>query len=390
MARRWWVGGTPRRRWAYRRRLASRRDVRGRPVTLEGTRGYDRAPTNAARPIARDHPSPRPKKTSGKTGERGPICQGPAPCGARSHLSTSVVPFRTLPMAWCSSCLSNADVPLDDIVLPRARRRPRAPLSNQKKSLRPFAQLKFRSPRPDRRARTCRDASVSVDPPRVRLLVKEIKMSAAERLGMFTSSGAHYPAKPECPQAAGRTNAGKNKSSQCARVIYLLRQTPLAYPASCVFARGEASRWLTSALTRRVPSHVPSSPSLHGAPHSVRGCLIVARRGQQSLAIQSKANGKAGTGAVRNRLFRLEICMRSSQGISVRRDRIVHQPLKNAGKVHRENGNPKKRGFKAAKKDLLPKNDSLKELLSASAKIPVWRGGEYFFGGCKFTFTLKA
>lgn len=133
MARRWWVGGTPRRRWAYRRRLASRRDVRGRPVTLEGTRGYDRAPTNAARPIARDHPSPRPKKTSGKTGERGPICQGPAPCGARSHLSTSVVPFRTLPMAWCSSCLSNADVPLDDIVLPRARRRPRAPLSNQKK-----------------------------------------------------------------------------------------------------------------------------------------------------------------------------------------------------------------------------------------------------------------
>lgn len=77
MARRWWVGGTPRRRWVYRRRLASRRDVRGRPVTLEGTRGYDRAPTNAVRPIARDHPSPRPKKTSGKTGERGPICQGP-------------------------------------------------------------------------------------------------------------------------------------------------------------------------------------------------------------------------------------------------------------------------------------------------------------------------
>ena len=270
-------------------------------------------------------------------------------------------------MAWCSSCLSNADVPLDDIVLPRARRRPRAPLSNQKKSLRPFAQLKFRSPRPDRRARTCRDASVSVDPPRVRLLVNEIEMSAAERLGMFTSSGAHYPAKPECPHAAGRTNAGKNKSSQCARVIYLLRQTPLADPASCIFARGEASLWRTSALTRRVPSHVPSSPSLHGAPHSVRGCLIVARRGQQSLAIQSKANGKAGTGAVRNR------------------DRIVHQPLKNAGKVHRETGNPK-RGFKAAKKDLLPKNDSLKELLSASAKIPVWRGGEYFFGGCNLTF----
>ena len=270
-------------------------------------------------------------------------------------------------MAWCSSCLSNADVPLDDIVLPRARRRPRAPLSNQKKSLRPFARLKFRSPRLDRRARTCRDASVSVDPPRVRLLMKEIKMSAAERLGMFTSSGAHYPAKPECPHAAGRTNAGKNKSSQCARVIYLLRQTPLADPASCIFARGEASLWRTSALTRRVPSHVPSSPSLHGAPHSVRGCLIVARRGQQSLAIQSKANGKAGTGAVRNR------------------DRIVHQPLKNAGKVHRETGNPK-RGFKAAKKDLLPKNDSLKELLSASAKIPVWRGGEYFFGGCNLTF----
>ena len=242
-------------------------------------------------------------------------------------------------MAWCSSCLSNADVPLDDIVLPRARRRPRAPLPNQKKSLRPFAQLKFRSPRLDRRARTCRDASVSVDPPRVRLLMKEIKMSAAERLGMFTSSGAHYPAKPECPHAAGRTNAGENKSSQCARVIYLLRQTPLADPASCIFARGEASLWRTSALTRRVPSHVPSSPSLHGAPHSVRGCLIVARRGQQSLAIQSKANGKAGTGAVRNR------------------DRIVHQPLKNAGKVHRETGNPK-RGFKAAKKDLLPKNDS--------------------------------
>ena len=192
-------------------------------------------------------------------------------------------------------------------------------------------------------------------------------MSAAERLGMFTSSGAHYPAKPECPHAAGRTNAGKNKSSQCARVIYLLRQTPLADPASCIFARGEASLWRTSALTRRVPSHVPSSPSLHGAPHSVRGCLIVARRGQQSLAIQSKANGKAGAGAVRNR------------------DRIVHQPLKNAGKVHRETGNPK-RGFKAAKKDLLPKNDSLKELLSASAKIPVWRGGEYFFGGCNLTF----
>ena len=195
------------------------------------------------------------------------------------------------------------------------------------------------APRPDRRARSCRDASVSVDPPRVRLLVNEIEMSAAERLGMFTSSGAHYPAKPECPHAASRTNAGKNKSSQCARVIYLLRQTPLADPASCIFARGEASRWLTSALTRRVPSHVPSSPSLHGAPHSVRGCLIVARRGQQSLAIQSKANGKAGTGAVRNR------------------DRIVHQPLKNAGKVHRETGNPK-RGFKAAEKDLLPKNDS--------------------------------
>ena len=182
-------------------------------------------------------------------------------------------------------------------------------------------------------------------------------MSAAERLGMFTSSGAHYPAKPECPHAAGRTNAGKNKSSQCARVIYLLRQTPLAYPASCVFARGEASRWLTSALTRRVPSHVPSSPSLHGAPHSVRGCLIVARRGQQSLAIQSKANGKAGTGAVRNRLFRLEICMRSSQGISVRRDRIVHRPLKNAGKVHRETGNPK-RGFKAAKKEAETEKDA--------------------------------
>lgn len=207
-------------------------------------------------------------------------------------------------------------------------------------------------------------------------------MSAAERLGMFTSSGAHYPAKPECPHAAGRTNAGKNKSSQCARVIYLLRQTPLADPASCIFARGEASLWRTSALTRRVPSHVPSSPSLHGAPHSVRGCLIVARRGQQSLAIQSKANGKAGTGAVRNRLFRLEICTRSSQEISVRRDRIVHQPLKNAGKVHRENGNPK-RGFKAAKKDLLPKNDSLKEHLSASAKIPVWRwrGASVFLFG---------
>ena len=355
-----------------------RGDARVRP------RSHERVASHRARPSI-----PRPKKTSGKTGERGPICQGPAPCGARSHLSTSVVPFRTLPMAWCSSCLSNADVPLDDIVLPRARRRPRAPLSNQKKSLRPFAQLKFRSPRPDRRARSCRDASVSVDPPRVRLLVNEIEMSAAERLGMFTSSGAHYPAKPECPHAAGRTNAGKNKSSQCARVIYLLRQTPLADPASCIFARGEASRWLTSALTRRVPSHVPSSPSLHGAPHSVRGCLIVARRGQQSLAIQSKANGKAGAGAVRNRLFRLEIRTRSSQGISVRRDRIVHQPLKNAGKVHRENGNPKKRGFKAAKKDLLPKNDSLKELLSASAKIPVWRGNN-FFGGCNFTFTLKA
>ena len=220
MARRWWVGGTPRRWWAYRRRLASRRDVRGRPVTLEGTRGYDRAPTNASRPIARDHPSPRPKKTSGKTGERGPICQGPAPCGARSHLSTSVVPFRTLPMAWCSSCLSNADVPLDDIVLPRARRRPRAPLSNQKKSLRPFAQLKFRSPRLDRRARTCRDASVSVDPPRVRLFVNGCGMSEAE-LGRITGvvRGALPRKAGECPHAACRTSNASVKSSN-ARALF--------------------------------------------------------------------------------------------------------------------------------------------------------------------------
>ena len=162
----------------------------------------------------------------------------------------------------------------------------------KKKSLRPFAQLKFRSPRPDRRARTCRDASVSVDPLRVRLFVRGCDMSEAELGGIPGVVRGALPRKAgECPHAASRTSNASAKSSN-PRVIYLLRQTPLADPASCIFARGEASLWRTSALTRRVPSHVPSSPSLHGAPHSVRGCLIVARRGQQSLAIQSKANGK--------------------------------------------------------------------------------------------------
>mmetsp|Transcript_13650 Transcript_13650/g.61293 ORF Transcript_13650/g.61293 Transcript_13650/m.61293 type:complete len:583 (+) Transcript_13650:1302-3050(+) len=73
---------------------------------------------------------------------------------------------------------------------------------------------KFRAPRPDRRARSCRDASVSVDPPRVRLL----------------------------------------------------RQTASADRAKRIFVRCAPSRWLASTLTRRALSPVPSSPSLHGAP----------------------------------------------------------------------------------------------------------------------------
>ena len=172
-------------------------------------------------------------------------------------------------MARCSSCLSNADVPLDDIGAGAfARSLNRAQI--RKKSLRPFAQrssrLKFRAPRPDRRARSCRDASVSVDPPRVRLFVKGCGMSEAELGGIPGVVRGALPRKAgECPHAAGRKSNASAKSSN-ARVIYLLRQTASADRAKRIFARCAPSRWLASTLTRRALSPVPSSPSLHGAP----------------------------------------------------------------------------------------------------------------------------
>ena len=152
----------------------------------------------------------------------------------------------------------------------RSHARSTDPSSNQKESVRPFAQrssrLKFRAPRPDRRARSCRDASVSVNPPRVRLYVKGCGMSEAE-LGRIPKvvRGALPRKAGECPHAACRTSNASAKSSN-ARVIYLLRQTASADRAKRIFARCAPSRWLASTLTRRALSPVPSSPSLHGAP----------------------------------------------------------------------------------------------------------------------------
>jgi len=125
---------------------------------------------------------------------------------------------------------------------------------------------KFRAPRPDRRARSCRDASVSVDPPRVRLFVRGCEMSEAELGGIPGVVRGALPRKAgECPHAAGRTSNASAKSSN-ARVIYLLRQTASADRAKRIFVRCAPSRWLASTLTRRALSPVPSSPSLHGAP----------------------------------------------------------------------------------------------------------------------------
>lgn len=175
----------------------------------------------------------------------------------------------------------------------RSHARSTDPSSNQKESLRPFAQrssrLKFRAPRPDRRARSCCDASVSVDPPRVRLFVNGCGMSEAE-LGRITGvvRGALPRKAGECPHAACRTRNASAKSSN-ARVIYLLRQTASADRAKRIFARCAPSRWLASTLTRRALSQFPSSPSLHGAPRLGR---LIEPTGVPPFILQSM--GKAG------------------------------------------------------------------------------------------------
>ena len=176
----------------------------------------------------------------------------------------------------------------------RSHARSTDPSSNQKESVRPFAQrssrLKFRAPRPDRRARSCCDASVSVDPPRVRLFVNGCGMSEAE-LGQITGvvRGALPRKAGECPHAACRTSNASAKSSN-ARVIYLLRQTASADRAKRIFARCAPSRWLASTLTRRALSPVPSSPSLHGAPRLGR---LIEPTGAPPFFIQ-RGMGKAG------------------------------------------------------------------------------------------------
>ena len=268
------------------------------PAMIVGRASRGRAGA-AARPPRRASPSGRPppgpkKKQAGKPKAGAQFDGSRPPHGPRSHPSTSFVPFRTLPMARCSSCLSNADVPLDDIGADAFARSSTDPTSsNQKESLRPFAQrvsrLKFRAPRPDRRARSCCDASVSVDPPRVRLFVNGCGMSEAE-LGRITGvvRGALPRKAGECPHAACRTSNASAKSSN-ARVIYLLRQTASADRAKRIFARCAPSRWLASTLTRRALSQVPSSPSLHGAPRLGR---LIEPTGVPPFILQSM--GKAG------------------------------------------------------------------------------------------------
>ena len=199
------------------------------PAMIVGRASRGRAGA-AARPPRRASPSGRPppgpkKKQAGKPKAGAKFDGSRPPHGPRSHPSTSFVPFRTLPMARCSSCLSNADVPLDDIGADAFARSSTDPTSsNQKESLRPFAQrvsrLKFRAPRPDRRARSCCDASVSVDPPRVRLFVNGCGMSEAE-LGRITGvvRGALPRKAGECPHAACRTSNASVKSSN-ARALF--------------------------------------------------------------------------------------------------------------------------------------------------------------------------
>ena len=113
---RWWRGrGRPARRCTYRRRHAPRRARDDRRTRIEGTRGCRRAPA-APRVPSSGRPPPGPKKKQAGKPKAGAQFDGSRPPhGPRSHPSTSFVPFRTLPMARCSSCLSNADVPFDDI-----------------------------------------------------------------------------------------------------------------------------------------------------------------------------------------------------------------------------------------------------------------------------------
>ena len=162
----------------------------------------------AARPLERAA-TPGAEKNKRENQKRGPNLTGPGPRTGRvltrprrsSRSGRCLWPdappaCRTRTFRWTTS------------VPTRSHARSTDPTSsNQKESLRPFAQrvsrLKFRAPRPDRRARSCCDASVSVDPPRVRLFVNGCGMSEAE-LGRIT--GVVRGALP--PQSRGVPTRG--------------------------------------------------------------------------------------------------------------------------------------------------------------------------------------
>ena len=149
-----------------------------------GRAGAAARPPRRASPRAGGHPRGR-KKNKRENQKRGPNLTGPGP-------RTGRVLTRPRRSSRSGRCLWPGAPPacrtrtfrLTTSVPTRSHARSTDPSSNQKESVRPFAQrssrLKFRAPRPDRRARSCRDASVSVNPPRVRLYVKGCGMSEAE------------------------------------------------------------------------------------------------------------------------------------------------------------------------------------------------------------------
>ena len=178
-----------------------------------GRAGAAARPPRRASPRAGGHPRGR-KKTSGKTKSGGQF-DGSRPRTGRvltrprrsSRSGRCLWPgappaCRTRTFRWTTS------------VPTRSHARSTDPSSNQKRACDLSRSAKFRAPRPDRRARSCRDASVSVDPPRVRLFVRGCEMSEAELGGIPGVVRGALPRKAgECPHAAGRTSNASAKSS---------------------------------------------------------------------------------------------------------------------------------------------------------------------------------
>ena len=194
---RWWRGrGRPARRCTYRRRHAPRRARDDRRTRIEGTRGCRRAPA-APRVPSSGRPPPGPKKNKRENQKRGANLTGPGPARAAFSPVHVVRPVQDVAYGPVLLLLVERGRSVGRHRCRRVRTLAQPTRAQIKKRACDLSRsAKFRAPRPDRRARSCRDASVSVNPPRVRLYVKGCGMSEAELGRIPKVSGAHYPAKP--------------------------------------------------------------------------------------------------------------------------------------------------------------------------------------------------